>query len=70
MITRRLLSDDEKYGPLSKTRQVTIDGVSDENTDAHNAKKCSDSFQHGKDPKAQRSDLTACGDTQSKGFPS
>jgi hypothetical protein len=44
--------------------------MSDEYTGAHNAEECGDGFQHGNDPDAQRSDLTACRDTQSKGFPS
>src|SRR6266576_331134 len=52
-----------------KARHVTVDGVSDEYTNAHNAEDRSDSFQHDDDPNAQRSDLTACASAQSKGFP-
>jgi len=52
-----------------KARHVTVDGVSDEYTNAHNAEDRSNSFQHDNDPNAQRSDLTACASAQSKGFP-
>ena len=68
-MTRHLLPDDEKCGRPLKARHVTVDGVSDEYADAHNAEDRSDSFQHGDDPNAQRSDLTACASAQSKGFP-
>jgi hypothetical protein len=68
-MTRHLLPDDEKCGRPLQARHVTVDGVSDEYADAHNAEDRSDSFQHGDDPNAQRSDLTACASAQSKGFP-
>ena len=68
-MTRHLLPNDEKCSRPLKARHVTVDGVSDEYADAHNAEDCSDSFQHGDDPNAQRSDLTACASAQSKGFP-
>jgi hypothetical protein len=68
-MTRHLLPDDEKRGRPLQARHVTVDGVSDEYADAHNAEDRSDSFQHGDDPNAQRSDLTACARAQSKGFP-
>jgi hypothetical protein len=42
--------------------------VGDEYAGAHDAKERGDCFQHGDDPIAQRDDLTACGDTQSKEF--
>ena len=51
-----------------KARQIPVDGVGDEYAYAHNSEECSDSFQHGDDPKPQRSDLTSWVDTQSKGF--
>jgi hypothetical protein len=42
--------------------------VGDENAGAHDAEECGKCFQHGNDPVTQRPDLTARGDTQSKGF--
>ena len=51
-----------------KPRAVTVDGVGDEYAGAHDAKERGDCFQHATILKAQRMDLTACGDTQSKEF--
>ncbi len=51
-----------------KARPVTINGVRDEYAGAHDAEERGYCFQHSDDPIAQRSDLTARGDTQSKGF--
>jgi hypothetical protein len=42
--------------------------VGDENAGAQHAEERGEYFQHGDDPLAQRRDLTARGDTQSKEF--
>ena len=42
--------------------------MGDKNADAHDAEDRSDCFEHESDPSAQRRDLTARGDAQSKRF--
>jgi hypothetical protein len=54
-------------GPL-RAGPIAVDGVGDEYGGAHDAGEGDKCFQHGNDPATQRRNLTACGDTQSKGF--
>jgi hypothetical protein len=51
-----------------EARAVTVEGVGDENASADDTEERGNCFQHINDPIAQRSDLTARSDTQSKEF--